>query len=126
MFIHKSRLISPEDEMTSAVAIVRNLERRERSRVSSLRIARQRLAEKLRVGYGSLENLIRGRVKRLDAAIRDRLHALLIRELEAEIARLSHELAVARQSGASLGGDQVGAIEAHISAARSLLEEGAK
>lgn len=109
------------DSMSSAVATAKTLERRERARTSSIQVARQTLATKLRVGVGTLENLIRGRVKRIDAEIKSRLDALLIRELEAEIARLTHDLEVARQSGAHPVSQHVGAIEAHLLAARSLL-----
>ena len=108
--------------MSTAVAIAQDLERRERIRVHNKRMARQSLATKLRVGAGTVENLVRGRVKRIDAAVRDRLQALLIRELETEIVRLSHELQVARQCGNHLASDQIGAVEAHLEAARMMLK----
>ena len=111
--------------MSTAITLAQTLERRERTRVSSLAAARQRLADKLKIGVGTFENLVRGRVKRVDAAIRDRLHALLVRELEAEITRLSHELEIARQCGAHLACEQVGEIETHLAKARSLLNGGA-
>lgn len=107
--------------MSSAVVIAQNLERRERSRVGSRTHARRSLAAKLRVGVGTLENLVRGRVKRVDAAIRDRLQALLVRELEQEIARLTHELEIARQSGAHLASEQISEVETHLAKARATL-----
>lgn len=118
MSIRKVRASEPD---MSAVSLARSLEHRERSRVSSIRIARERVASRLRIGVGTFENLVRGRVKRVDANIRDRLQALMVRELEAEIARLQHELEMARQIGAPLNSDQVGEIETHIAKAAALL-----
>ena len=112
----------PGDPMGSAITMAQTLERRERQRVSSVGQARRRIADKLRVGVGTFENLVRGRVKRVDANIRDRLQALLVRELEGEIARLSHELQLARQSGNRLDADEVGEIETHLAKARALIE----
>lgn len=98
-----------------------SLERKERARGLSIPEARSAVASRLGIGLGTFENLVRERVKRVDAFVRDRLQALLIRELEAEIARLNHELEMARQSGAHPASEQMGEIEAHLAAARSLL-----
>lgn len=111
--------------MSAAIGLAQTLERKERGRGLSIRAARQRLAEKLQVGYGTFENLVRGRVKTIDASIRDRLEALLIRELENEIRRLTHELEIARQSGARLDSEQVCEIEAHLAKAKALMNGGA-
>ena len=97
----------------NAITIAQTLERKERQRGNSIEIARRTLAARLKVGVGTLENLVRGRVKRVDAAIRDRLQALLVREYEQEIARLQHELEILRQCGAALNSDQVCEVEAH-------------
>lgn len=99
-----------------------SLEHRERVRGSSVDQARQTLARRIGVGAGTFENLVRGRVKRVDAWIRDRLQALLVRELEAEIARLTHELQMVRQCGDHLGSQHVVEIETHLAKARALLE----
>jgi hypothetical protein len=107
--------------MTTVVAFARDLERRERARVSSLAIARQNVARRLRVGVGTFENLVRDRVKRIDATIRDRLQELLVSELEQEISRLTHELEMARQSGAHPASQHVGEIETYLEKARALL-----
>lgn len=110
------------DPVNSAIAIARTLEHKERARVSTLLEARQRIAERLRVGVGTFENLVRGRVKRIDASIRDRLQALLVRELEGEIVRLTHELEIARQCGERLDSLQISEIETHLYAARKIIE----
>lgn len=118
---HRWTNASDGEGMSTATTMARSLERHERSRGLSVQHARHRLADKLRIGVGTFENLVRGRVKRVDAAIRDRLQALLVRELEGEIARLSHELEIARQGGAYLAVEQMGAVQAHLEQARSLL-----
>jgi hypothetical protein len=125
MIIRQSRTTMPKDAMSSAFTIAQTLERREKARVGSVGNARRSLANKLRIGVGTFENLVRERVKSVDAAIRDRLHALLIRELESEIERLTHELAKARQTGSHLASVEVGEIEAHLAKAHALLNGGA-
>lgn len=110
-----------QDQSMSSVAIARKLEEFERDRAGGKHAARRNLAGKLKVGIGTLENIIRDRVKSVDEKIRDRLQALLVEEYKAEITRLTHELEIARQGGARLDSDQVGEIEAHLEQARSLL-----
>jgi hypothetical protein len=122
-----SRTNQQGDRMSSAAVMeearshARSLVRRERLCVGSMPRAHASIASKLGVGPGTLENIVKGRVKRLDSWIRDKLKALLIRELEAEIKRLTHELETARRSGARLDSQQVGEIEAHLAAAKSIL-----
>jgi hypothetical protein len=115
-----------EPRMSTSVAIAQSLERRERQNGADVSAARMNLAHKLKIGIGTVENLIRGRVKRVDDKIRDRLHALLIREIEAEIARLNHELETLRRSGHHLASQQVGEVEAHLDAARAILTGSAR
>jgi len=105
----------------SARNLARSLEQRERSRAGTLEAARGSLARRAGVAPSTWRNLALGRLKRVDAWFRDRLQALLIRELEAEIARLTHELEVARQGGDHLASQHVCEIEAHLAAARSIL-----
>ena len=109
--------------MICAVSLARRLESRERHRTGNQQVARRSLAMKLRVGVGTIENLVRGRVKRIDATIRDKLQALLVKELEQEIARLWHELDIARQGGAHLASEQISEIETHLSQARAVLSQ---
>lgn len=130
MFIRELRTKHPEGVM-NAVATVEQareiaitLEKKERARGLNASEARSRFARRLGVASGTIENLVRGRLKRVDAWLRDRLQAVLIRELETEIARLTHELEMARQSGARPASDQMAEIEAHLSAAKALLSGG--
>lgn len=108
--------------MSTAVAIAQSLVRRERERGSSAVMARAWLAGKLRVGEGTIRRLVGGRVKRVDDIIRDRLRALLMRELEAEIARLTHELETLKRRGDHLASQQIGEVETLLAQARAILD----
>jgi ribosomal protein S2 len=77
----------------------------------------------MRVLPGTLYNLARNRLKRLDTELRDRLTAFAIRDLQQEIERLSHELEMARQMGAHPMSERVGEIETHLAKARALMSE---
>jgi len=119
MSIHDTRINHPD--MSSAVSLAQTLERRERARLGSRDVARRSLAGKLRIGVGTLENLIRGRAKRTDATIRDKLQALVVKELELEISRLQHELAIARQSSTRPDDDEIFEVETHLKKARAAM-----
>lgn len=124
MTFHNIR--NSEPKMTCAISLAQTLERKERARGMSVHVARETLARKLRLGVGTIEHLCRGRAKRIDAAVRDKLQALLVRETESEIQRLTHELEIYRQSGAHLASIEVGEVEAHLAAARALLNGGVR
>jgi hypothetical protein len=81
--------------------------------------AREALARSLRIGYWSLVNVIRGRVKGLRGDIRDKIKAGIIRNLESEIARLENELALVRKCNSCL-------CEANILAAQAAIEQARK
>lgn len=121
-----SDLNPSEPRMSTAAAFAQTLVRRERQRGQSAEEARKWLAGKLKVGAGTVRNLVRGRVKRVDDTIRDRLRALVVRELEAEIQRLTHDLEVLKASGHHLGSDEVAEVDAHIAAAKAILNGGAR
>ena len=119
MSIHDTGINHPD--MSNAISLAQTLERRERTRLGCRDVARRSLASKLRIGVGSFENLVRGRVKRVDATIRDRLQALVIKELELEILRLQHELAIATQSSSRPDDDEIFEVETHLTQARTAL-----
>jgi ABC-type taurine transport system ATPase subunit len=104
-----------------ARALAQGLERRERIQGSGVDAARTALARKVGVTPATWRNLVRGRLKRLDAWMRDRLQALLVRELEAEIARLSHELQMARQGGLPLNSQHVSEAETYLAKVKAIL-----
>lgn len=110
---------------TTAIDQVRSnarwLERREADRTGSIEFARASIARESGITLSSWRNLVRGRLKRIDVWMRDRLQALVIRELEQEIRRLNHELETAKRCGAHLASEHISAIEAHLSAAQAII-----
>lgn len=59
--------------------------------------ARATVARRVRLGVGSLENILRKRVKTIPALVRDRFEDALIGAIEGQIKRLEDELAALRQ-----------------------------
>lgn len=78
--------------------------------------ARKQVARDIGVSPGTIENLQRNRLKTIAGWLRDALRARVIRELEAEIVRLQHEIAVLRQSGVDPRSDEMAAARADLSA----------
>ncbi len=120
----ETRLMTAAFDLSEASRFALSLEKRERERIGDTREARRAVASRVGVAPGTIENLRRGRLKSIEGWVRDRLRAAFIRELEAEIARLEHELALLRQCGGHPAADQVGEIEAHLEAARALMAGG--
>lgn len=83
--------------------------------------SRDRAARNLHVTPGYLENLRRGRIKRLTLSAYEKIRAATIKELEKEIAELENELAIARLSAVRPDEDQVFAAMANIQEARKAL-----
>ena len=108
--------------MLEAISLARRLELIELSRAGTRAGARRRLAYKLQIAVCTFENIIYGRIKRLDATLRDKLRAALADELNLEIMRLQHELAIARQGGAAPDSDEIAAVENHIAKAKAILK----
>lgn len=123
--IHTTRTDHPVSSVQfqdQSAAIIARLERREVQRAGSITAGRQRLADKLGALPGTLENLARGRLKRIDGWLRLRAENLLMRELEREIAALTHELEALRATGADPRMSAVGEIETALATARRLME----
>lgn len=97
------------------------VERLYRNQHPSRFIARLKMTKELKIGLGTLENILRDRVKTISAELAEGIRVLWIKTIEAEIARLEHELQMARQIGTRLDSAQVGQIEAHLCAAKELL-----
>jgi hypothetical protein len=116
-----SSLSKETPHMSTAVAIAQTLVRKERNRGATSEAARRWLATKLSVGEGTVRSLVRGTVKRVDETIRDRLRALLMRELEAEIARLQHELECLKAGGYHLASYEISEVETHLARAKAIL-----
>lgn len=84
--------------------------------------ARQRVARRLGVSPGTLENVKRGRLKGLRVWVVDRIREAVVREIEAEIARLVHELEIVRQAGCDPRDPDFLAAAAALETARALME----
>jgi hypothetical protein len=83
---------------TDTRAIARALEDRETARVGKLPIARQAVARRVGCTPGTLETLRKGRLKRVERWLHEKLEALLVGEIESEIRRLTLELETYRRT----------------------------
>lgn len=90
--------MTPALTIDAAARFAGGLEAREQRRTGGTREdARARVASRTGVLASTLEMLARGRLKRLEAWVFMRLAAAVETELQAEIARHQHDLAIARQ-----------------------------
>jgi len=108
-------------EATEARQLANLLVDQEHRRVKDRDRARRNVARAIGASPGTIENLQRNRLKRIAGWLRDALRARVIRELEAEIARLQHELAVHKQTGVDPRGDEATAVRADLSAILTVL-----
>lgn len=110
-------------EATEARNVVNMLVSREslRMRRPDKRAARVQVARAVGVQPGTLENIQRGRLKRISGWLRDALRARIIHELEAELARLQHEINTYKQTGVDPHQDQATALRADMSAILTVL-----
>lgn len=105
--------------------IARVLEDRETERVGKLPIARQSLARRVGCAPGTLESLRKGRLKRVERWLHDKLEALLVGEIESEIRRLTHELETYRRTrGDAPGAPEMARLVAAIEDAQRLIGKG--
>ena len=87
--------------------------------------ARRIVAREAAIPMGTLENLRREppRLKSIPAWIEGRLAALMVRKLEAEISRLSHDMEIARRISIRPDADEVREAAAALAAAQSSIEK---
>jgi capsule polysaccharide export protein KpsE/RkpR len=82
--------------------------------------ARSRFASKVGLAPGTLYNLARDRLKKLDQGIRDQLAAYAIQDLENEIAALNAKLETVRQLRGAEDPKLVGQVQAVLASAQAL------
>jgi hypothetical protein len=121
----------PERRMSSAAAafeeveavrgLVIRAEDFEALRVGSIERARPRIARELGVNPSKLETLRRGRLKGVPGWLRDRIARLVMNQIQAEIARLTHEEQLVRQIGGNARDGDLQEIEASLAALRALI-----
>jgi hypothetical protein len=114
----KTAMSSVSAAKNTASFLVARVEMRTRSRMRAYEI----VANGVGRSATWVRELIRDKYNRVDADIGRALDALLIRELEAEFARLSHEYEVALQSGDHPASQHVGEIQAHMGKIKTLME----
>lgn len=108
--------VSSYDKLELAKDVAGYLEKRERKRNGGNRnAARDRLASKIGVLPGTLYNLFRGRLKKLDVDLRDRLTAFAMRDAQTEMKGLCHELEMAVRMGVPPNSAMVEQIKADLS-----------
>ena len=84
--------------------------------------ARSRIAGRIGISPGTLENLRRMRTKVVPSWLMNRVRAELVSVLQSEIQRLEHEINIARQIGADHRDDVLASAETSLATARDLLK----
>lgn len=104
---------------------VKTLLHAERRRTGhKLAVVREKVARDLGTLPGTLENIGKGRIKGVRGWLRERINQMVLREIEAEIARLEAEKTMLVASGHHLAGEQMGEVDTHIAAVKALLNSG--
>ncbi len=85
--------------------------------------AAKSVARRIREAPGTIMRLIKGRAKRIDAAVRDKLTAYAIAQIEAHRMRLDHELALARACGPDPREAQLDRVASLLAEAEALMAE---
>jgi plasmid maintenance system antidote protein VapI len=102
------------------------VERIKRNDGSNQFVARLGIAQSLGVSLGTIDNLIRERVKSISADLALKINDLHIKTIEAEIARLEKERELAVQFRLALDPDEMDEMETLLEAARARLRKLAK
>lgn len=108
-------------EVTEAQCLARILVEQEARRRGSKSNAHAYVARTVGASPGTIENLLRGRLKRISGWLRDALRGRVVRELEAEVVRLQHEIAVLKQAGVDPRSNEMSAARADLSAVLAAL-----
>lgn len=100
----------------------RALENAEAKRIgASLPVARSRIASRLGVSPGTLENIRRLRTKIVPNWLMNKVRSELISVLQLEIRRLEHEVHLARQTGSNHRDGDLASAETSLATAREIL-----
>jgi NAD-dependent DNA ligase len=89
----------------------------------TVREARKVVARKTGVATGTLENIRRGRLKRIGATIADKLQAYMVRNLQSEIAKKQNDLEMVLRCRGGASGNEVAELRAAIARAQSLVDQ---
>jgi len=121
---HQEYRVSYVTHIDDVRSWVSALAQRERRRGAKTQVVRERLARAIGCAKGTIENIMNGRLKRVDAWLRESIRRALIAEIEREIKALTHELEILRAAGGDTRRLEVAEIEACLEKARSLLSGG--
>lgn len=115
--------MTPELTLTTAESLTAGLISREQSRSGgSQKCALELVARRTGVLKSTLEMIVRGRLKRLEAWVLGRLVEAAIADLEGEIRRQQHELEVARHCAGYLAPGEVRTVVARLEALYAALD----
>jgi hypothetical protein len=123
----KSEPMSAASDVLIVNRFARTLENVEARRLGiSENDARGRIADRLGVLPGTLENIRRLRTKIVPNWLMNKVRLELIAVLQLEIRRLEHEVHIARQAGSDHRDDDLLAAETQLAKAREALRGGVK
>lgn len=112
----------PMSSVTVLSEVAGGLVQRERKRSADAATAKATVARRLRIGAGSLTNIIKRRVKAVSADVRDRIVAAAIADLSNEINKLEYEKQLLVQMGTSPDHNDMRALEGALATARQAIE----
>lgn len=121
---HREYRVSYVAHIDDVRSWVNALVSRERRRGAKTQVIREHLARTIGCAKGTIENIMNGRLKRIDLWLRESVRRALVAEIEREIKALNHELEVIRAMGGDARRIEVAEIEACLEKARSLLSGG--
>jgi len=105
-----------------AAHLIGRLEKKAADRTGrSRQEVRPELARSIGIAPGTIENLLRKRIKAITSNVYKRIIAAADRELRREIARLERERAYLAAKAGDTAEIDMGAVETHLEAARSAL-----
>lgn len=109
-------------DITTAQKLARMIENAEARRLGvTVTAARPRVAQRLGVNPGTLENIRRLRSKVVPSWLMARIRSEFVLVLQREITRLEHEITLARQIGMDRRDDDLASAETQLHEAKKIL-----
>jgi len=120
----KNERIEREESVTIAASytLARRTVERDQMRLGlTQEQAAATIARRIREAPGTILRLVKGQAKRVDHAVREKLTAYAVRQLETEIQGLEHELALLRAGHGDARADRFDEVETLLAKARELM-----
>ena len=119
----ESKPMNAMSDVTAINKFARTLEDAEARRLGiKTSDARTRVAGRLGVAPGTLENIRRLRTKIVPNWLMNKVRAEFVATLQSEIRRLEHEINIARQTGADYRDDALASAETQLASAKAILD----